>query len=163
MFITFVVVVVCDHFVSGALETHALVAPTASHSVTPICPHNGHFAALIGTHSHVVLLHVLFEQCVSSRLGFFTRESLVVVLFALGTIGGCTQVTFETVEFEHVNLFATCSVTESHDMGIFIDKLSYSKIYELGPRAGLYQALQIINCQFNHAVGTLDWEHGDIS
>lgn len=64
MFITFVVIVICNHFVWLALKTHTFVAATASNSITAICSDNWHFTICIWTYSDTILLHVFFEKSV---------------------------------------------------------------------------------------------------
>lgn len=61
MFITLVVIVVCDHFIGIAFETHALVAATACYSVTAVCSDDWHLAVFVWACSHAILLHVFLE------------------------------------------------------------------------------------------------------
>lgn len=64
MFITFVVIVICDHFVWLALKAHTFVATTASDSITTICSDNWHFTICIRTYSDPILLHIFLEKSV---------------------------------------------------------------------------------------------------
>ena len=72
MFITIVVVIVCDHFLWLAFEAHAFVASTASYSVAAVCTHYWHFAALVWAFSDAVLFHVFLECGVASLFGLLT-------------------------------------------------------------------------------------------
>ena len=133
VFIAFVVVIVGDHFVGWTFKAHTFVASAACHSKTAVCSHDGHLAVRIWTNSHVILFHVLLEQCVTSFFGFFAGKTIMQSLFTFSTICTCTQIALETVNLEHVDLFATSSVAKTHELIIFLNILSYSHVNKLCP------------------------------
>ncbi len=95
MFITFVVIVVCDHFIRLTFETHTLITSAASDSKAPICSFYWHFTAFKGTDSHSILQHVLFKERITTNFGFFTCYTLMPRLFAFTTESCGTNVTLE--------------------------------------------------------------------
>jgi len=66
MFITFIVVVIGDHFIWLAFKAHTFIAATASNSIATIRSDDWHFTICIWTHSDSILLHVFLEKTVCS-------------------------------------------------------------------------------------------------
>lgn len=110
MFVAGIVVVIGDHLVRIALETHTLVASGASDPVAPIHPLNRELATFVRALANVVLLHKFLEQHIAALLGLLTRHAWVIVQLAVRTVGIVTQITLEVVFDDKINLFATCGI-----------------------------------------------------
>lgn len=89
-----------DHFLWFALETHALVAPTACYSVTSVSPYYRHFTSFVWTSSYPVLLHILLEQSITSKSRLFASQSLMRFFLAQGTINSFANITSEISQFQ---------------------------------------------------------------
>jgi hypothetical protein len=76
-----VIVVIGDHFFRLAFKAHAFIASAAGDSEASVRSDNGHFATLVWTNSHAILLHVLLEESISVIFGLLASQTLVPVLF----------------------------------------------------------------------------------
>lgn len=133
MFVAFVVIVVGDHFVSVAFETHALVAAAAGNAVAAVCADDWHLAVFVWTCAHSIFLHVFLEQRVTSQPRLLTRHTLMPSLLALTAIRCRTFITLETRQIKHINLLTPRSIAESHNIHMFVHVLSYSHINKFLP------------------------------
>ena len=80
MLIALVVVIVSDHFVRLALETHTLITSTASHSITTVYPDNRDLALIVWTLPNTIFQHIFFKKFISTGLGFLTSQSRVIFI-----------------------------------------------------------------------------------
>lgn len=78
MLVAQVVVIVGYHLVWLALETHALVASAAGHSIATIHTIHWNLASFIWALTNAVVLHVLFENLITSYFRLLACQSWMV-------------------------------------------------------------------------------------
>ena len=112
--VTVVIVVISDHFIRFAFKAHTFTATRASDPIAPVDPVDGHIAGFVWALPDVVLLHVLLEEGIGVLSRLLTRESGVIVLLALQTVGALARITLEVRTHYVVYLLTPCCEAEGH-------------------------------------------------
>ena len=78
MLVTCIVVIVRNHFVRLALETHTLVAPAASDPEAAVNSIHRNLAFFVGALANIVLEHILLENLIATKSSLLASHNRVI-------------------------------------------------------------------------------------